>query len=58
MDDVGVEPRYVHRSYIYGNQSNSITMADPKYADLPGIVRYLDKYCTIFLCVLWFNGNT
>ena len=24
-------------------------MADPKYADLRGIVRYLDKYLTIFV---------
>jgi hypothetical protein len=31
-----------------GDLVNSITMADPKYADLAGIVRYLDKNCTIF----------
>ena len=53
MDGVCVEPRYVHRPYIYEDQVNSIPMADPKYADLPGIVRYLDKYCTIFvMCVV------
>jgi hypothetical protein len=23
-------------------------MADPKYADLPGIVSYFDKYCFLF----------
>jgi len=31
-----------------GDLLNGITMADPKYADLPGIVRYFDKNCTIF----------
>ena len=35
--------------HAYRDQMKSIKMADPKYADLRGIVRYLDKYLTIFV---------
>jgi hypothetical protein len=33
----------------YPKAVNADKMADPKYADLPGIVRYFDKYCILFV---------